>query len=298
MASDNNEWILKMEAILDNKATSTRKNLTIKTLLKSINSYDLIDDGETRNRAKQIILKASKTIIEEKKDTSKKLTYKEGTKTRLKQIASQANHLSKIIEPILLHIDETEYSRSLIEEFMPTLEEAARYATKLDPDIAAQLLKILDSAEILSLTFNKGLIEAFKEVIELHVAPRNLNSSRLLLELAQARFEAGEYLTSYLLSREATRSIIEDLTGAYTKELEPEEAPSPDWRFEDYLGYLMEVGLVPAEAGKEFLELFVGEPDHLNSRWKKRRQANRALTEIKNYLDLVDNENPENDKWL
>jgi hypothetical protein len=300
MASENDagsKWILKMEAILDNSGTPTKKNLTLSTLLKSINNYDLIHDPETRKRARQIILEASKRIIEKNRGTGKKLTYREGTKTRLRQIGSYANQLSKIIEP-LLHIDEAEYSRNLIEEFMPKVEEAARFATKLDPEMAAQMLKILDSAEILGLTFNKDLSVAFKEIIELHVVPKNLDASRLLLELAQARFEAGEYLTSYLLSREATRSIVEDLTGAYTKELGPEEAPSPDWRFEDYLRYLMEVGLVPVEEGKEFLELFVGEPEHLNSRWKKRREADRALTGVRNYLDLIDSENAENEEWL
>ncbi len=300
MASEHDagsEWILKMEAILDNQGTPTKKNLTLSTLLKSINNYDLIRDPETRKRGRQIILEASKRIIEKNRGTGKKLAYREGTKTRLRQIGSYANQLSKIIEP-LLHIDESEYARNLIEEFMPKVEEAARFATKLDPEMAAQMLKILDSAEILNLTFNKDLNEAFKEIIELHVVPKNLDASRLLLELAQARFEAGEYLTSYLLSREATRSIVEDLTGAYAKELGPEEAPSPDWRFEDYLGYLMEVGLVPVEEGKEFLELFVGEPEHLNSRWKKRREADRALTGVRNYLDLIDNENSENEEWL
>ena len=123
MASEHDagsEWILKMEAILDNPGTPTKKNLTLNTLLKSITNYDLIRDPETRKRARQIILEASKRIIEKNQRTSKKLAYREGTKTRLRQIGSYATQLSKIIEP-LLHIDEAEYSRNLIEEFMPKL---------------------------------------------------------------------------------------------------------------------------------------------------------------------------------
>jgi hypothetical protein len=290
-----------MEAMLENQGTPTRRNLTLNALLKTIDNYDMIqrNDHETRKRARKIILEASKRIIERNQGAHRKtLTCKEGTKTRLKRITSYANQLSKIIEPVLLHIDETEYTRNIVKEFMPRVEEAARFATKLDPEMAAQMLRVLDSAEILGLNFNKGLREAFKEIIEIHITPKNLDASRLLLDLAQSRFEAGEFLTSYLLSREATRSIIEDITGAYTKELGSEDTPSADWRFEDYLGYLMEVGLVPAEEGKEFLELFVGEPEHLNSRWKKRHEAEKALTEVRNYLDIMDMENAENDEWL
>jgi hypothetical protein len=304
MASERNitnEWINKMEAMLENQGTPTRRNLTLNALLKTIDNYDMIqrNDHETRKRARKIILEASKRIIERNQGAHRKtLACKEGTKTRLKRITSYANQLSKIIEPVLLHIDETEYTRNIVKEFMPRVEEAARFATKLDPEMAAQMLRVLDSAEILGLNFSKGLREAFKEIIEIYITPKNLDASRLLLDLAQSRFEAGEFLTSYLLSREATRSIIEDITGAYTKELGSEDTPSADWRFEDYLGYLMEVGLVPVEEGKEFLELFVGEPEHLNSRWKKRHEAEKALTKVRNYLDIMDTENAENDEWL
>ncbi|MGD0803468.1 MAG: hypothetical protein ABSA11_05270 [Candidatus Bathyarchaeia archaeon] len=304
MASErsiDNEWINKMEAILEKASTSARTNLTLSTLLKTINNYDMIqrNDGETRKWARKIILEASKRIIDRNEAAQgKTLAYKEGTKTRLRKITSYASQLSKIIEPVLLHIDETQYTRNIIEEFMPRVEEAARFATKLDPEMAAQMLRILDSAEILGLNFNKDLREAFSEVIEIHIAPKNLDAPKLLLDLAQSRFQAGEYLTSYLLTREAIRSLIEDLTGAYSKELGSEDTPSPDWRFEDYLGYLMEIGLVPAEEGKKFLELFVGEPEHLNCRWKKRREAERALTEVRHYLEIMDTDNDENEEWL
>ena len=125
-----------------------------------------------------------------------------------------------------------------------------------------------------------------------------LDVSKLLLDLAEKRLHDGEYITSYLLSREATRSMLEDLTGAYTKDLDSENSPSPEWRFEDYLGYLIEVGLVPAEQGTEFLEIFVGEAEHLNNRWKKRREAERALIEVKNFLEVIYSGDVVNKEWL
>ncbi len=290
-----------MEAILETQDTPPRHSITLKALLKSINDYDLVldVDRETRKRARKIILAASKRVIERSQAAYlKKLSAGEGTKIRLKSTAAYAEQLNRVIEPILLHINENEYARSIIEEFLPRVAEEARYATKLEPEMVAPILRLLDTAEILGLNFNTDLREAFKEIIEISLTPTKMDTSLILLELAQRRFEAGEYLTSYLFSREATRSIIEDLTGAYTKEFGPEDKPSPEWRFEDYLGYLMEVGLVPIEEGRAFLELFVGEPEHLNSRWKKRGEANRALTVVKKYLDLVNVEGSENDDWL
>ena len=290
-----------METKLEDKDVPIRKNLTLNALLKTIDKYDLIrcNDHETRKRAKQLILEASKRIIERNQGAHKKaLTRREGSRTRLRGIASYANKLSNLLEPVLLHIDEINYAKSILEDFMPRVEEAARYATKLDPETAAQMLRVLNSAETIDLTFNQGLREVFEEVIQLHITPTKQDSSRLLLDLAQSRFQAGEYLTSYLLSREATRSILEDLTGAFPKDLGPDDAPSSDWRFEDYLGYLMEAGLVPTEHGKKLLELFVGEPEHLNSRWKKRREAEKALNEIRSYLEIMDANDDSNNDWL
>jgi hypothetical protein len=303
MASEQNignEWITKMESMLEKENTPAKNNFTINALLKTIENYDMIqrNDRETRKRARKLILEASKRIIERNQTIHRTFLKKEGTKTRLKRITNYANQLSRIIEPVLLHIDETEYTKNIVEEFMPRVEEVARFSTKLDPEMAAQMLKILDSAENLGISFNKDLREAFKEIIETNITIKNLDASNLLLVLAQRRFQDGEYLTSYLLSREATRTILEDLTTAYQKELGPEDKPSPEWRFEDYLGYLMDYGLVSSETGKEFLELFVGEPDYLNSRWRKRDEAERALTGIKNYFEFMNTENDENDEWL
>jgi hypothetical protein len=303
MASEQNtcnEWITKMESMLEKQNTSNKNNFTINSLLKTIENYDMIkhSDHETRKRARKIIIEASKRIIERNQTVHRKLPKKEGTKTRLKRITNYAYQLSRIIEPVLLHIDETKYTRNIVEEFMPKVEEAARFSTKLDPEMAAQMLKILDSADTLGISFNKDLKEAFKEIIEANITLKKLDASRLLLGLAKRRFQDGEYLTSYLLSREATRKMIEELTGAYQRVLRPEDALLPDWRFEDFLGYLMEVGLVPAETGKEFLELFVGEPEYLNNRWRKRVEADKALTVVRNYFEFMYTENDENDEWL
>jgi hypothetical protein len=303
MASEHktaNTWITKMESQLESKNQPTRKNLTVNTLLKTIERYNQLQgsDQTTKKRVKNLILETSKVIIERNQDTCKKaLTSREGSKTRLRGIASYASQLSNLLEPVLLHINESDYARSIIEEFMPSVEEAARYATKLEPETAAHLVKILNTAEAVGLTFNKGLNEVFEEIIQIRITPKKLDVPQLLLDLAEKRFQAGEYLTSYLLSREATRTMLEDLTGAYTKDVEPDDMPTPDWRLEDYLGYLIEAGLISAEQGKEFLVLFVGEPEHLNNRWKNRREAEKALKEIKNYLEIIDAEDNTSD-WL
>jgi hypothetical protein len=190
-----------------------------------------------------------------------------------------------------------EYSKSILRDFMPKIEEAARYATKLDPEMAAGLLKVLDSAESLGVVFNQGLREVFEEIIQTHITPKRIDAPALLLDLAQSRFQDGEYLTSFLLSREAARVLVEDLTGAYPKDLGPRESPSPEWRFEDYLGYLIEVGLVPSEQGKEFLDLFVGEPEHLNNRWKGKRAAEKAIIEMRSYMDTMGLKDSSDDEW-
>jgi hypothetical protein len=280
---------------------SQRRDLTINALLKTVRKYDRIkgDDFEARKCMRQLILVASKRLIERRRDSQEKsLSYKEGTLTRLRGIVSFANHLCDLLEPVLLRIDEIEYARSILGEFMPKVEEAARYATKLDPEMAAGLLRVLDSADAMEVGFNQGLREVFEEIIQTHITPRRLDEPSFLIDLAQKRFQEGEYLTSYLLSREAARVLVEDLTGAYPKDLGPEESPSPEWRFEDYLGYLIEVGLVPEEQGKEFLDLFVGEPEHLNNRWKGRRNAEKALGEIKRYLEKMGLNDNSDDRWL
>jgi len=298
---ETDSWITRIETSLEKRDYAARTNLTLNSLLKTLDQYDMLlhNDHETRKKAKQLILKASKRIIERNQGTYEKaLTHKEGTRARLRGIISYANQLSNLVEPVLLHIDEIDYARRVVSDFMPRVEEAARFATRLDPVMAAQMLRVLNIAESLGLTFNQGLREVFEEIIQLHIAPKKLDASKLLLDLAQSRFEAGEYLTSYLLSREATRSILEDLTGAYPQDLGPAFTPSPDWIFEDYLGYLMEVGLVSEEQGEDFREIFVGEAEHLNNRWKKRREAERALSGIRNYLDIIDKDGAINDEWM
>jgi hypothetical protein len=296
------DWIIKMETMLENQATPNRASLTINALHKAIDRYDRIQssDHATRARARKIILAVSKKVIERGQFVhGNSLASREGTKTRLRKISSYANQLSKLLEPVLLHIDELDYTRVIVREFMPSVEEAARFATKLDPETAAQMLRILDSADTLGgLSFNSGLREVFEEIIQIHITPKKLDASKLLLDLAEKRLHDGEYITSYLLSREAMRSMLEDLTGVYTKDLDSENSPSPEWRFEDYLGYLIEVGLVPAEQGTEFLEIFVGEAEHLNNRWKKRREAERALIEVKNFLEVIYSGDVVNKEWL
>jgi hypothetical protein len=296
-----NSWITKIETSLEKQEDVAKNNLTLNSLIKTLDNYDMLlhNDHETRKKAKQIILKASIRIIERNQSTYEKaLAHKEGTRARLRGITSYANQLSILVEPVLLHIDEIDYARSVISDFMPKAEEAARFATRLDPVMAAQMLRVLTLAESLGLIFNQGLREVFEEIIQLHIAPKKLDASNLLLDLAQRRYEEGEYLTSYLLSREAARSILEDLTGAYPQDLGPAYKPSPDWIFEDYLGYLVEVGLVSVEQGEEFQEIFVGEAEHLNSRWRKRREAERALSGIRNYVDILDKDGSINDKWM
>jgi hypothetical protein len=277
------------------------RELTMNALLKAVRKYDRIrgDDLEVKNRMRQVILDASKRMIERKRGTHEKsLIYREGTLTRLRGIVSYSNHLCDLLEPVLLHIDEINYARSILGEFMPKLEEAARYATKLDAEMAAELLRVLDTADSLGVEFNQGLREVFEEIIQIHITPRMLDEPSLLIDLAKRRFQEGEYLTSYLLSREAARVLVEDLTGAYPKDLGPEVSPSSEWRFEDYLGYLIEVGLIPEEQGKEFLDLFVGEPEHLNSKWKGKRSAEKALGEMKSYLEKMGLNDNSNDDWL
>ncbi len=294
-------WITRIETSLEKQEDTAVTSLTLNSLLKSLDQYDMLhhNDHEARKKAKQLILKASKKIIERNKGTYEKtLTHKEGTRARLRGITSYANQLSNLVEPVILHIDEIDYAKCIVGDFMPRVEEAARFATRLDPVMAAQMLRVLNLAESLGLIFNQGLREVFEEIIQTHIAPKKLDASLLLLDLAQKRYEAGEYLTSYLLSREVARSILEDLTGAYPQDLGPAYTPSPDWIFEDYLGYLMEVGLVSMEQGDEFREVFVGEAEHLNSRWKKRRETERALNGIRNYINILNKDNMINDEWM
>jgi hypothetical protein len=180
---------------------------------------------------------------------------------------------------------------------MPYIEEAARYATLLDPETAALMLRILDTAESIDFEFNHGLREVFEEVIQLQIVPKNTSTSKVLLNLAELRFNEGEYLTSYLLSREAVRTMIEDLAGAYPEDLSPENKPAPEWRLEDYVGHLMEIGLIPEEQGNVLVELFVGEPEHLNERWKKRKEAEKAIGEVKIYFELMGTDSEEFKEW-
>lgn len=294
-------WITRIETSLEKQEDTAATSLTLNSLLKSLDQYDMLlhNDHEARKKAKQLILKASKKIIERNKSTYEKtLTHKEGTRARLRGITSYANQLSNLVEPVILHIDEIDYAKCIVGDFIPRVEEAARFATRLDSVMAAQMLRVLNLAESLGLIFNQGLREVFEEIIQIHIAPKKLDASKLLLDLAQKRYEAGEYLTSYLLSKEAARSILEDLTGAYPQDLGPAYTPSPDWIFEDYLGYLMEVGLVSMEQGDEFREVFVGEAEHLNSKWKKRRETERALNGIRNYINILNKDNMINDEWM
>jgi hypothetical protein len=181
---------------------------------------------------------------------------------------------------------------------MPQLNEAAHFSTQLSPELAAQMLNLMYAAEGVGLKVNSSIKEIFEENIQMQIKPKNLDASRLLLELAERRFEAGEFLTSYLLARESTRTVLEDITGAYPADLAPGNKPSPDWIFEDYLGYLIEIGLVSFEQGKAFQELFIGEAEYINKRWKKRYEAEKALKEIKTYLSVIDPENSVKDEWL
>jgi hypothetical protein len=305
MASEHNiktyKWITSMETSLDKKDNKSRSSLTWSSVLRGLDQYDMILNGDnvTKIKAKKLILKASKRILEKNMGSYEKaLTRREGTMVRLRGIASYANHLINLVEPVLLHIDELDYARNILKEFMPRVEETARFATKLDPVMASQMLRIVYMAENLGLVFNQGLREVFEEIIQLHITSKKLDAPRLLLDLAQIRFEAGEYLTSYLLSREATRSMLEDLTRAYPQDLGPANTPSPDWIFEDYLGYLIEVGLISEQQGQAFQDLFVGEAEHLNSRWKKRDEAEKALMEIKTYLSIMDKDTTISSEWL
>lgn len=303
MASEGNQATHELLATEEatHQPEAAARDLTRKALLKIVRKYDRINKGdlETRNVVKHTILDALKKLNYNKQGVyEKSLSYKEGTITRLRGIVSYANHLYNLLEPVLLHIDEEEYARTLLRGFMPRVEESARYATKLDPEMAAGLLRILDSAESLGVVFNQGLREVLEENIQTHIKPARLDEPSLLINLAERRFKEGEYLTSYLLSREAAKVLVEDLTGAYPKEIGQVEAPSQEWRFEDYLGYLIEVGLVPEEQGKMFLELFVGEPEHLNSRWNGKRNAEKALGEMKDYLDKMGLSDDSDDEWL
>jgi hypothetical protein len=60
----------------------------------------------------------------------------------------------------------------------------------------------------------------------------------------------------------------------------------------------MEIGLVSVEQGKAFQELFVGEAEYINKRWKKRDETEKAIKEIKTYLAVIDPENSVKDEWL
>jgi len=138
MASEhhlNLDWINKMEAVLETQDHPARHSITLKALLKSINDYDLVlgADRETRKRARKIILAASKMIIERSQAAYiKKLSAGEGTKIRLKSTAAYAEQLNRVIEPILLHINEKKFARTIIEEFLPRVaEEALFFASNL-----------------------------------------------------------------------------------------------------------------------------------------------------------------------
>jgi hypothetical protein len=294
-------WITRMEASLDKRNDIGAADLTWRSLMDSLYRFEKIkkNDEVTRAKARNLIFKVSQRIIEKDRIILiKTLTRREGSKSRLGGIVTYANQLSNFTLPILLRINEVEYAKSIFEEFMPHLDEAARFSMRLSPEMAAQLLNLIYAAEGVGLTINPSIKEIIEEPIQTHIIPKKLDASRLLLELAERRFEAGEFLTSYLLARESTQTVLEDITGAYPADLSPGNTPSPDWIFEDYLGYLMEIGLVSVEQGKVFQELFVGESEHINKRWKKRDEAEKALKEIKTYLTIIDPENSVKDEWL
>jgi hypothetical protein len=294
-------WITRMEVSLDKRNDIGVAALNRRSLMDSLDRYEKIrkNDQVTRIKAKKLIFQVSQRIIEKDRIILiKTLAKREGSKSRLRGIVAYANQLSNLMHPVLLRIDEGEYAKSVFEEFMPHLEEAARFSTRLSPEMAAQLLYLMYAAERAGLTVNPSMKEIFEETIQTHIIPKKLDVSRLLLELAERRFEAGEFLTSYLLARESTRTVLEDITGAYPADLSPGNTPSPDWIFEDYLGYLMEIGLVSVEQGKAFQELFVGEAEYINKRWKKRDETEKAIKEIKTYLAVIDPENSVKDEWL
>ena len=91
--------------------------------------------------------------------------------------------------------------------------------------------------------------------------------------------------------------MLEDSTGAYPEDLSPENKPAPEWRLEDYIGHLMEIGLIPrnkATIGGQFVD----EPEHLNSKWKKRKDAEKAIGEVKVYFELMGTGGDEHKEWL
>ena len=290
-----------MEASLDKRNDIGAADLTWRSLMDSLDRFEKIkkNDEVTRAKARNLISKVSQRIIEKDRIILiKTLAKREGSKSRLGGIVTYANQLSNFTLPILLRINEVEYAKSIFEEFMPHLDEAARFSTRLSPEMAAQLLNLMYAAEGVGLTINPSIKEIIEETIQTHIIPKKLDASRLLLELAERRFEAGEFLTSYLLARESTQTVLEDITGAYPADLSPGNTPSPDWIFEDYLGYLMEIGLVSVEQGKAFQELFVGEAEYINKRWKKRDETEKAIKEIKTYLAIIDPEDSVKDEWL
>ena len=295
------EWLSQIESILEKQTISNRKCLSINRLLKSIDKYNAIHSSEqlTKKRARSLILEASKRIIERSRKTQEKsLQCSEGSRRRLSGISKIIHQLSELLAGVLLHIEETDYAKNILTEYMPYIEEAARYATLLNPETAALMLRILDTAETIDFEYNHGLREVFEEVIQLQIVQKNPVTSKILLNLAEIRFNEGEYLTSYLLSREAVRTMLEDLTGAYPEDLSPENKPAPEWRLEDYIGHLMEIGLIPEEQGNALVELFVGEPEHLNSKWKKRKDAEKAISEVKVYFELMGTGGDEHKEWL
>ena len=294
-------WITRVKASLDKQGGIEVATLSWRNLMDGLDHFEKIqkNDQVTRIQARKLIFEASQRIIEKDRFLlNKTLVKREGSKSRLKGIVAYANHLSMFMQPVLLRIDEGRYAKRVFEEFMPQIDEAARFSTRLSPEMAAQMLNLMDAADGVGIGVNPSLKEIFEETIQTHIKPKKLDASRLLLELAERRFEAGEFLTSYLLAREATRAVLEDITSAYPADLGPENIPSPDWVFEDYLGYLMETGLVSVEQGKAFQELFIGEAEYMNKRWKKRDEAENALKEIKTYLAVIDPENSVNKEWL
>ena len=99
--------------------------------------HDAIHSSETaddKKRARSLILEASKRIIERSRKTQEKsLKCSEGSRRRLRGISNIIHQLSELLEGVLLHIEETDYTKNVLTEYMPYIEEAARYATLLTP---------------------------------------------------------------------------------------------------------------------------------------------------------------------
>jgi len=46
------------------------------------------------------------------------------------------------------------------------------------------------------------------------------------------------------------------------------------------------------------VDLFVGEPEHLNDKWRKRKEAENAIGEVKIYFELMGTGSEEYKEWL